>query len=193
MRRYPDARTNRRVQILQWMQTWKARGSARIVAVPHLSHRNSHGTPANTPANLTAVFASVCPLVSKCRPDEDHDLPSKLSLSVFAFTLPVLAGCILDEQRLPQSYTPTVAVPRGATLVTVNTTPDGAFCYLQGYRSSIYVQQTPAPMVVPAGFEERNLICELEGSKPHRVRCCPDHHLQMVKRSSSNGSLFLLG
>ncbi len=92
-------------------------------------------------------------------------MPSKLSLSVLAFTLPVLVGCILDEQRLPQSYTPTVAVPRGATLVTVNTTPDGAFCYLQGYRSSIYVQQTPAPMVVPPGFEERNLICELEGFK----------------------------
>ncbi len=101
-------------------------------------------------------------------------MPSKLSLSVLAFTLPVLAGCTLDEERLPQSYTPSVAFPRGATLVTVITTPDGAFCYLQGYQSSIYVQHTPGPMVVPPGFEERSLICELEGFKITRGPVLPD-------------------
>ncbi|WP_148266124.1 hypothetical protein [Pseudovibrio sp. FO-BEG1] len=119
------------------------------------------------------VFANCGSLGSSQRPDEDTDLQSKLSLCVLAFTLPVLASCVSDEERIPQAYSPTVEIPQGATLITVNTTPDGAFCYLQGYRSSIFVKHTPGPMVVPAGFENKNLICELKGFKTTRGAVLP--------------------
>ena len=89
----------------------------------------------------------------------------KLSLSALAIILPVLASCVAGEERVVQVYSPALEIPRGATLITVNTTPDGAFCFLQGYRSSIFVRHTPGPMVVPAGFDKKNLICELKGFK----------------------------
>ncbi|KZL13200.1 hypothetical protein PsAD26_01970 [Pseudovibrio sp. Ad26] len=111
------------------------------------------------------VILFMRPLPFADRPEEAHDLQIKLPLSTLAITLPLLAGCVSDEERLPQAYSPSIEIPPGATLITVNTTPDGAFCFLEGYRSSIFVKHTPGPMVVPAGFESRNLICELKGYK----------------------------
>ncbi|KZL19872.1 hypothetical protein PsAD2_01694 [Pseudovibrio axinellae] len=95
------------------------------------------------------------------------------TLSTLVVALLCLSGCISEEERLPQAFTPEIAIPFGATLVTVNTTPDGAFCYLSGYRSSIFVQHTPGPMVVPEGFEKTSLICELEGFKTTRGAVLP--------------------
>ncbi|SDR48239.1 hypothetical protein [Pseudovibrio sp. Tun.PSC04-5.I4] len=95
---------------------------------------------------------------------------ARITFALCAFTL---AGCLSNEERLPKAYTPTVEIPEGATLITVNTTPDGALCYLQGHRSSIFVTHTPGPMVVPAGYEKKSLICKLEGFKTTRGAVLP--------------------
>ncbi len=78
-----------------------------------------------------------------------------------------------EDARLPRAYSSTVKLRPGATLITVNTTPDGALCYLHGYRSSIYVEHTPGQMVIPKGFEKKSLICELEGYKTNRGAVLP--------------------
>lgn len=84
-----------------------------------------------------------------------------------------LSACMSSEGRLPRAYTPTIEVAEGAHLVTVNTVPDGAYCYMEGRRSSVFVKNTPGPLVLPKGQENATLICEREGFQTTRGPVLP--------------------